>query len=303
MCERKKVLNYFKKMLDCKHRQEITTKLAKCESNCKVKASQHSYVLKQYCSHQSLMSTRCQFAVASRDQTDQGKHAGAGAQIWQAFARQSREEMKRLRNQSTNEARHSLLAQSISPLRRGTRASNDLPASLLRPGMEVDTGNNTHLASSLSDKQRCRAAADLPLKKNSLSRWGKWKITRLSPVDSFQFHLSANLILCAHIKPVYETKSSGKSKKKKKDIENGGEAAEQTGKCAGGKREELGGLAALDTRRLWLDIWSQSRWNVRRVMTGMVIGRLWVTPDPKVPKGHSSLNRLWADALSDHGKR
>lgn len=75
------------------------------------------------------------------------------------------EEIKRLRNQSINEARHSLRAQSISPLRRRTRASNDLPASLLRPTMEVDTGNNTHLASSLSDKQRRGAAADLPLKK------------------------------------------------------------------------------------------------------------------------------------------
>lgn len=246
------------------------------------------------------MSTRCQFAVASRDQTDQGKHAGAGAQIWQAFARQRREEMKRLRNQSTNEARHSLLAQSISPLRRGTRASNDLPASLLRPGMEVDTGNNTHLASSLSDKQRRRAAADLPLKKNSLSRWGKWKITRLSPVDSFQFHLSANLILCAHIKPVYETKSSGKEEKEHWERRGSGGANRKMCRWEEGG---AGGLAALDTRRLWLDIWSQSRWNVRRVMTGMVIGRLWVTPDPKVPKGHSSLNRLWADALSDHGKR
>lgn len=28
--------------------------------------------------------------------------------------------------------------------------------------------------------------------------------------------------------------------------------------------------------RLWVDIWSQSQWNVRRVMTGMVIGRLWL---------------------------
>lgn len=54
--------------------------------------------------------------------------------------------------------------------------------------------------------------------------------------------------------------------------------------------------------RLWLDIWSRSRWNVRRVMTGMVIGRLWLTPDLEVLKGHSSLNRLWADVLSNHGK-
>lgn len=54
--------------------------------------------------------------------------------------------------------------------------------------------------------------------------------------------------------------------------------------------------------RLWLDIWSQSQWNVRRVMTGMVIGRLWPTSDLEVRKGHGSLNRLWADVLSDHGK-
>lgn len=53
--------------------------------------------------------------------------------------------------------------------------------------------------------------------------------------------------------------------------------------------------------RLWVDIWSQSQWNVRRVMTGMVIGRLWLTSDLEVLKGHSSLNCLWANVLSDHG--
>lgn len=54
--------------------------------------------------------------------------------------------------------------------------------------------------------------------------------------------------------------------------------------------------------RLWLDIWSQSRWNVRRVMMGMVIGRLWLTFDLEVLKGHRSLNHLWADVFSDHEK-
>lgn len=60
-------------------------------------------------------------------------------------------------------------------------------------------------------------------------------------MDSFQFHLGADLILRAHIKPVYETKSSGKEKKKKqkKNVENGGKAAEQAGKCVGGRRAEL----------------------------------------------------------------
>lgn len=52
--------------------------------------------------------------------------------------------------------------------------------------------------------------------------------------------------------------------------------------------------------RLWFDIWCESQWNVRRVMTGMVIGRLWLTSDLAVPKGHSSLNRLEANMLSDH---
>lgn len=37
-------------------------------------------------------------------------------------------------------------------------------------------------------------------------------------------------------------------------------------------------------------------------MTGMVIGRLWLTSDLEVRKGHGLLNRLWADVLSDHGK-
>lgn len=35
-------------------------------------------------------------------------------------------------------------------------------------------------------------------------------------------------------------------------------------------------------------------------MTGMVIGRLWLTSDLEVLKGHSSLNCLWANVLSDH---
>lgn len=53
--------------------------------------------------------------------------------------------------------------------------------------------------------------------------------------------------------------------------------------------------------RLRLDIWSERRRNVRWVMTGIVIGRLWLTSDLEVVKGHGSLSRLGADVLSDHG--
>lgn len=37
-----------------------------------------------------------------------------------------------------------------------------------------------------------------PPKRNSLSYWKKWKINRLSPVDSFQFHFRPNLISYTH---------------------------------------------------------------------------------------------------------
>lgn len=33
---------------------------------------------------------------------------------------------------------------------------------------------------------------------NSLSHWGKWKITHFSPVDSFQFHLGTDLVSYTH---------------------------------------------------------------------------------------------------------
>lgn len=52
--------------------------------------------------------------------------------------------------------------------------------------------------------------------------------------------------------------------------------------------------------RLRLDIWSNSRRNVIWVMTRMVLGRLWLTSDLEALKGHSSLNRLWANVLSNH---
>lgn len=124
---------------------------------------------------------------------------------------------------------------------------------------------------------------------NSLGYWVKWKITRLNPVDSFQF-LTDRIWYHKHIKFVSETKCSGKMLKSR-------ECTRVNRKMYGWEAGELWPGSA-HPYRLWLDIWSQSQWNVRQVMTGMVIGRLWLTSDLEVLKGHSSLNRLWADVLS-----
>lgn len=132
-----------------------------------------------------------------------------------------------------------------------------------------------------------------PTTQNSLSSWKKGKINCLSPVDSFQFHFRPNLISNTHqtcwwnqiLRKMLEMdKSTGVNRKMYQ-----WEAEELWPGCA-------------HPYRLWLDIWSQSQWNARWVMTGMVIGRLWLTSDLEVLKGHSSLNCLWADVLSEHEK-
>lgn len=133
---------------------------------------------------------------------------------------------------------------------------------------------------------------------NSLSHWGKWKITHFSPVDSFQFHLGADLVSYTHQACLWD--QIPRKKKKKKCWKWRESTGVNRKMCPWEAGEPWPGSA--HPHRLWLDIWSRSRWNVRRVMTGMVIGRLWLTPDLEVLKGHSSLNRHWADALSNHGK-
>lgn len=64
--------------------------------------------------------------------------------------------------------------------------------------MQVDTGNNTHLAPSLSDKQRGGAAADLPLKEltqplrkmkdNSFEPSGQFPISSRRQFDIVRTH-------------------------------------------------------------------------------------------------------------------
>lgn len=167
------------------------------------------------CPYQSLMSMHYQFAVArgikrTRTSTQVQVHD---------FGRPSPDKVREKINEEIEESKHkwgsTLPSRTIHfPITARNTGVQWSPCVSPRPRMEVDTGNNTHLASSLSPTNRDARPPLTSHSKNSLSRWGKWKITRLSPVDTFQFHLGADLILRAHIKPVYETKSSGKGKKK-----------------------------------------------------------------------------------------
>lgn len=144
---------------------------------------------------------------------------------------------------------------------------------------------------SLSDKQRREAATDLPLRKLT-QPLRKMKDNSFEPSGQFPISSRRRFDIGAHTSSLFMRPNPPEKRRKKIDKERWEwrESGRASGKMC--RREESGavGLAALDPHRLWLDIWSQSRWNVRRVMTGMVIGRLWLTPDPEVPKGHSSLN-------------
>lgn len=161
-----------------------------------------------------------------------------------------------------------VLSQSISRLRAEAPAPNDLPPSRHRLRIGVDTCNNTHLPSRLSHTHThtwMQAAVD---PRDSGSRSSEHANTN-KPVSNLISQNTSSSFTKANLQRnvEIERKRSAKS-------------------CGQG--------------RLRFDIWSQGHWNVRRVMTGMVRGRLWLTSDLWDPKGHGSLNRPQTNVLLHH---
>lgn len=140
-----------------------------------------------------------------------------------------------------NEARHSFLSQSISPLQGGTPAPNDLPLSFHWLRIKVDTGNNTHLFSVYLVQTKMQSAVDLSHELRTHSATGG-EIT-VEPSGHFPISFSDRIRYHKHIRHVYETESSGK---KNVEIE----------RKYGSKQEKarLRGRAAVAWQRLPLQI-------------------------------------------------
>lgn len=194
------------------------------------------------CPYQSLMSMHYQFAVArgikrTRTSTQVQVHE---------FGRPSHDKVREKINKEIEESKHkwgsTLPSRTIHfPITERNTGVQWSPC--VSPPAQNGSGHRQQYSfsfQSLSNKQRREAAADLPLKKltqplrkmkdNSFEPSGQFPISSRRRFDIARTHQAC---LWDQILRKRE------EKKRKRTLRIGGKAAEQAGKCVGGRRAEL----------------------------------------------------------------